>query len=267
MIERRPAVAPFAEDEVQQIAAALDATPELVPYLPGLLADLWDLGSSPGLFSDWLSEVDLPAHGTRVLDLGCGKGAVSLALARDLGFSVHGVDLMGPFVDEARAQASDRGLSHLCRFEKGDLREVARSARDYDVVVYASVGVLGPLDACVGMLRRCVRDRGLLIVDEGFLVPGVEIGTPFADLAGYEETRRRLTAHGDEILRERVLTAEEIRAVDQRYIDSISARAEALAARHPGDAALILSYVGRQRQAATAWERDARSAAWLLRRR
>jgi cyclopropane fatty-acyl-phospholipid synthase-like methyltransferase len=255
---------PSADDELQQIASALDATPQLVPFLPELLADLWEMGGSPALVAQWLGGLDLPSSSTRVLDLGCGKGAVSLRLARDLGFQVHGVDLMKPFIDWARSRAAHWGLSERCQFETGDLREVARSARGYDVAVYASVGALGPLDECVGTLRRCVRDGGFLVVEEGFLAPAVGRGTRFVNLAGYEETRSRLTAHGDEILRERVLAPEEMGTIDRRYIESISARAEVLATRHPDKAALLLDYVERQKSAAAAWEHDARSAAWLL---
>jgi cyclopropane fatty-acyl-phospholipid synthase-like methyltransferase len=242
-----------------------------VPYLAELLADLWDLGSSPPLIAGWLGDLELPRE-SRVLDLGCGKGAVSLTLARELGFRIHGVDLFEPFLQEARARAEEWGLTDRCRFEKGDLREVARSAQGYDVVVYASVGALGPLDACVRVLRDCVQEGGYLVIDEGFLAPDAEAGEALPDLpghedlTGYEESRRWLTSCGDEILRENVLSPAEMRALDERYIRSISARAEALAKAHPADAELVRSYVERQRRAAAAWERSSVSAAWLLRR-
>jgi cyclopropane fatty-acyl-phospholipid synthase-like methyltransferase len=261
--EKPPTMAP--EDERAQVAAALDATPELVPWLPELLADLWELGGSPAVVAGWLGELNLPP-GTRALDLGCGKGAVCLTLARDLGFRVHGVDLFEPFLVEARARAVEWGLADRCRFEKGDLRAVVRTASGYDVVVYASVGALGPLDESVRALRSCVREDGLMVIHEGFLAPGAGAEADFASLAGYEETRRRLASCGDEILREHVLSPEDMRALDERYIERIEGRARRLAAAHPSVASLALGYVERQRRAAAAWERAARSAAWLLRK-
>lgn len=253
------------DDERKQVAAALDATPELLPYLAELLADLWDLGSSPELIASWLRGLEL-ARETRVLDLGCGKGAVSLTLARELGFHVRGVDLFEPFVLDARARAEEWGLTARCRFEKTDLREVAKSARGYDVVIYASVGALGRLGQCVAVLRRCVRSGGHIVIDEGFLAPGIEPDPGFANLADHDESRRLLESHGDVILREQVLSPDKMRALDRRYIECIAARAEALAAAHPEDADLIRGYVGRQERAAAAWERNAVSAAWLLRK-
>jgi len=58
-------------------------------------------------------------RGASVLDVPCGMGRVSLALA-GLGLKVTGVDLMPHFVREARAAAKDRGLD--ATFARGDMR-------------------------------------------------------------------------------------------------------------------------------------------------
>jgi SAM-dependent methyltransferase len=256
-----------SDAEKAQVAAALDATPELIPYLPALLADLWDLGSSPALIVDWLREAGLPAPGARVLDLGCGKGAVALSLARELGCSAHGVDLFEPFLEEARTRAGEWDLAGSCRFERGDLREVARTARGFDAVVYASVGVLGAVDDCVAVLRQCVRSGGWMVVEDGCLAEGIGAPEPgYERYAGLAESRRRLESQGDRIVREHVLGPAEMRALDESYIRRIRARAEALAAAHPQDADLIRGYVARQERAALGWERNARSVTWLLQR-
>lgn len=61
-----------------EIAKSLDAKPELLPFIPELVADIWALGSSPDLAVEILKPVDLSPQTTRVLDFGCGKGAVSI---------------------------------------------------------------------------------------------------------------------------------------------------------------------------------------------
>ena len=66
------------QDIDRQIAESLDATPELLPFLPELLAD-WT-SSRPEEVLRFLEPLELPPT-TRALDLGCGKGVVALALA------------------------------------------------------------------------------------------------------------------------------------------------------------------------------------------
>ena len=48
---------------------------ELIPYLPYLLQDLWELGSSPKDMVHLISKNIIISEKTKVLDLACGKGA------------------------------------------------------------------------------------------------------------------------------------------------------------------------------------------------
>ena len=107
------------QDIDRQIAESLDATPDLLPFLPELLAD-WT-SSPPDEVLRFLEPLELPPT-TRALDLGCGKGAVALALAERLGFYVVAVDAFPPFVEECRRRAEDKRLGHRCEFYCGDLR-------------------------------------------------------------------------------------------------------------------------------------------------
>lgn len=62
-----------------------------------------------------------PIAGEHVLDVGCGCGATSLALAESVGSagSVTGVDISAPMVARARERASSAGLAHA-NFEVAD---------------------------------------------------------------------------------------------------------------------------------------------------
>ena len=64
------------DDLARQVAASLDAPPELLPLLPELLADLRSLSGPVETLLDVIRGLGLPAD-SRALDLGCGKGALA----------------------------------------------------------------------------------------------------------------------------------------------------------------------------------------------
>ena len=78
--------------KTEDVAEYFEVSPELLPYIPELLADLWALGSSPETVVEWVRSLELPPETTGVLDLGCGKGAVSIALAKEFNFRIFGID-------------------------------------------------------------------------------------------------------------------------------------------------------------------------------
>lgn len=250
------------------ISESLDATPELLPYLPELLADVAQLGSSPEVIVDLLRPLELPRRGALALDLGCGKGVVALTLAKELGLRVLGIDLFEPFVLEARALASQLGVADLCRFEHADLRDTLEKARNFDVLIYASLGVLGRHDEAVGALRRAVRPGGYLVIDDAYLAELLQLDQPgYHHYASRIEIRRRLTAHGDRILSEVILPQEGLAKENRRTTELIRRRAERLAAEHPDDAELLLGYVERQERECELLETHTVGAVWLLERR
>ena len=56
-------------DQRRDVAESLEATPELLPFLPELLADVWVLGSDPEIVVDLLRPFVLPVS-AQVVDLG-----------------------------------------------------------------------------------------------------------------------------------------------------------------------------------------------------
>jgi SAM-dependent methyltransferase len=87
--------------------------PRVLPYLPFLLQDLWELGSSPGVISGLVKR---HAQGQdrrlRVLDLGCGKGTVSVQLACDLECEVACVTwaMNKPWIRQVKKRATGRSM-------------------------------------------------------------------------------------------------------------------------------------------------------------
>jgi len=238
----------------------------LLPYLDELLVDFDELGSDAGLVADWLGRHGIGA-GARVLDLGCGKGAVAVVLARALGCSVTGIDAFVPFVDEGRRRAETGGVAGLCEFRAGDIRSEAAKETGYDAALFLAVGpVYGGPGETVGVLRRCVRPGGLMVVDDAYLLDRA------VDFPGYEvlldgvRTRAQLASHGDEILAEKLFTRAEAEAQNRRYQARIEERGRRLAARRPDLASDIAAYIEKERRECEIIERDIQNAVWLLRR-
>ena len=253
------------ERQQQEIAQAFDATPDLLPFIPALMADLWALGSSVEVIVELLRPLGLPAETTRIVDLGCGKGAVALTLAKELGFQALGVDFFEPFVQEARERAEEMGIASRCQFISGDIRHILPEVRDYDVVIYASVGVLGRLDECVAKLRQCVHSEGYMLIDNAFLTDPGEVESPWYEhCATHEETLSWLTAHGDDLLREVIISTEDVKALNCEYTELMRRRAEKLAKLHPEAADSLYGYVEKQERESEIMERTVTSAVWLL---
>jgi 2-polyprenyl-3-methyl-5-hydroxy-6-metoxy-1,4-benzoquinol methylase len=252
----------------EEVAESLDVEdPALLPFLPALLQDLESLGSSPGDVVEVLREAGL-APGSRVLDLGCGKGATARAVARELGCHVVGADGFAPFVAEAERAAAAEGLSDRCHFRHADLRAVVSEGTAYDGVLLISVGpVFGDHSATVRALRGCTRPGGFMVIEDMYLAPGAAGQVPeYAQYAEHEETLRRLTAHGDRLLLERTSSPRELLELNQRNTEAIARRAAELARAHPEAASVLEGFVASQREECERLETQTVNALWLLER-
>ncbi len=147
--------------------------------------------------------------GDQVLDVGCGCGDTTLALARSAGPSgaVVGLDVSGPLLAVARREAAAANLAGV-RFVRGDAQVEPLRPAAFDVVV-SSFGVMFFDDpvAAFGNLRAALRASGRLaflcwqdaLANEIFAIPlrvlrtygygpGSGNGDPFADRRWIERT-------------------------------------------------------------------------------
>lgn len=81
-------------------------------------------------------DFEQPLQGLRILDIGCGGGILSEAIAR-LGATVHGVDMVAENIRVAQRHAAGQGLS--LEYTCGTVESLVSREQRYDVVLNMEV--------------------------------------------------------------------------------------------------------------------------------
>lgn len=106
-----------------------------------------------------------PAPGERILDVGCGCGATSLALAERVGLdgSVVGADISRAMLAAARTRAEAAGLSGRIAFQEADVQTAELADAGFDAI-FSRFGVMFFSDpqAAFANLKRALKPGGRL---------------------------------------------------------------------------------------------------------
>lgn len=138
-----------------------DRYPRSSRYDPAWLLDL-DMGPNPlWLLEDLAGDLEL-RPGMRVLDLGSGKGATSVFLAREFGVEVVAADLwIAP--EEAAAVFAEAGVDGRVTAVRAEAHALPFEAESFDAVVSVDAfEYFGTADSYLPYLVRFLRPGGRL---------------------------------------------------------------------------------------------------------
>ncbi|MBZ0070508.1 MAG: cyclopropane-fatty-acyl-phospholipid synthase family protein [Gammaproteobacteria bacterium] len=131
--------------------------------------------------------------GQRLLDIGCGWGALALWAARNYGVEVHGITLSEAQCDHARERIARAGFAERVRIELRDYRDLPPDAH-YDRIV--SVGMFEHIGVknfpnYFGAVQRLLAPGGL------FLNHGITNDCGWVDCASQRFTNRYVFPDGE----------------------------------------------------------------------
>ncbi|NLD99935.1 MAG: methyltransferase domain-containing protein [Fibrobacter sp.] len=232
----------------ETVAAAMDVSDrELLPFLPYILQDFWEIGANPDIIIS-LIEKQFDGHKKlKVLDLGCGKGAVSVKIAKRLGYECYGIDAIPDFINYAIAKAKEYNVSGLCKFEVGDIREKIKNLKDFDIIILGAIGqVFGDYYVTLTTLNHCLSENGTIIIDDGYIEDESSFSHP--QMVKKQVLRNQINTAGI-VLVDEVTAREDDKVIENYDLEFVhlEKRCRELMAQHPEKEDLFSNYIKTQK--------------------
>lgn len=235
---------------IDSIVKSLDGkTPELYTYLPYLLQDIWEIGSSSEQIIRLIKKNKI--HKTypelKVLDLGCGKGAVSIPVAKAINAKVLGIDGMPQFIEIAKEKSKEWGVEQSCAFTVDDIRIAVGGLKNYNLVVICSVGpVLGNLIETLKVIENSLTPEGYVILDDAYRSQATKIKS--SEYLSEKQFFDQIALSNFMMVDSRTYDQKEMEKSDSEIYKKIEIRAKELVEKFPKRKALFESYLRAQRE-------------------
>jgi cyclopropane fatty-acyl-phospholipid synthase-like methyltransferase len=214
---------------------------ELFPYLPYILQDLWELGSDPSIMLSLIKE-NIENKKLKVLDLGCGKGAVSISIAKELQCSVKGIDAIPEFIASATEYAKLYRVNDICEFETGDIRAKINEIEGFDIIILGAIGpVFGNLCDTLIILTKALNAQGYVLLDDGYIDD--KSSNSYNRCLRKSDFYNQIFSAGFEVIQEVIIDKNTIEDSDKSMYESIEKRVNELIIQYPAKKDMFTGYL------------------------
>ena len=239
---------------------------ELFPFIPYLLRDLWEMGSSSKKISKIISENGLNKQKLKILDIGCGKGGISIPIAKEFNAEVFGIDVIPEFIEEAKHKAKQWNVEDCCVYKCGDADKEINNLKGFNLIMLTSVGpVLGNVSETLNRLESCLETDGYVILDDCYL--------PDDAVSDYTRCLResdffdQINQSNFMIIHTSIQLPEDTAEEDEYIYEKIEQRTKELTAKYPSKKDLFESYLRMQRKENYALENELTCITVLLKKK
>lgn len=188
----------MSKQHTEDIKKIMSIEEEMIRLLPRLEDKL-------GLMNPWVRQLPGIFRGLKlkknqiVLDIPCGKGGVSIPLAKKYGVKVVGYDIVEGYVEYAASLAKKNGVGNQCTFKIEDIRKTTKRKNICDLLLWIAPPHLWKTSKeTIKELRNCVKNGGLILIADAYLYKPTK---KYEDYEILDSTNQDYTAFGDEIIR------------------------------------------------------------------
>jgi 2-polyprenyl-3-methyl-5-hydroxy-6-metoxy-1,4-benzoquinol methylase len=230
----------------ESVVIAMDGKDKnLYSYLPYILQDLWEFGASPEIIINLIKKHKSDFESLKILDVGCGKGAVSIKIAKEFKCNCFGIDAVKEFVDELMIKAKEYNVEKYCTFEAGDVRTKLIDEIKYDIVLLGAIGpVFGDYYSTLTRIKNCLLSDGLIIVDDSYINETSNFS--HSQIEKKSHIIHQITNAKMRIIDEVIISEEQIKESNKNIFNKIKTRCEELIKKEPKDSHLFEEYIKNQ---------------------
>jgi cyclopropane fatty-acyl-phospholipid synthase-like methyltransferase len=230
----------------ESVVTAMDGSDkELFPYLPYILQDLWEIGADPEAINRLIGKHFTNIDRLKILDLGCGKGAVSIKVSQKYGCHCYGIDAIPEFIDYAKEKAIKCKVEQLNIFETGDIREKIKGLLTYDIIILGAIGpVFGDYFNTLTTLSKCLNESGIFIIDDGYIENNSDYTHPL--IQKQKTILQQIDSAGMQLIEDDIIRKDDIKDSDDYIFDNLEKRCFELINKYPDKKELFENYIKKQ---------------------